>query len=141
MGNTTLQQNDKGLYAFNQDNNVLMQKNSGYLGILDRDWRRLERAVNRCQMPNVKFANIAYCLFGVAGSALITWLTVFFSNDTESWIKWIIFLALIVCVFLGIICLHFHGKEIAHYEGDISIVKDEISDINQALGNNEDVHN
>ena len=95
-----IQQKDNSLIQFNQDGIVLMQQNSGYVGISDRDWKRVENAVNRCTAPTELFSNIAYCLFGVAGSAFITLISIL-SSTVELWIKLCLLIAFLFPLIMG----------------------------------------
>lgn len=136
MANPIVQPNDNGQFQFNQNGIVSMQKTSGYIGISERDWKRVEEAVNDCKAPDDIFANIAYTLFGISGSAIITCISMLSASSIDNWIKWMLFGIFIVTLVMGFICLGFHSKEKEHFIGDISAVKKEIKGINQTLIHN-----
>lgn len=69
------------------------------------DWIRLRKRVQRIKSPSRIFLSVGYLLFGVAGTALISAISLIGSGDHRSLIYWAIFAITSIC---GGVCLLFN---------------------------------
>lgn len=124
-----------GLVAYNLDGNVFLPKNTRYLGVMLTDWNRLKKMISQCQsVPDYKFSNIAYTLYGVAGSAFVSLVSTLAAKpfgDHDTFISVILFLVMIVAIGGGYICVKFQNKETEHNTTSLKNVSEEMQTIEE----------
>lgn len=130
------QEKDSGLIPYSLDGNVFMPDKTLYVGVMIRDWKRLRNLLSQCkQGENHKYSNIAYTLFGVAGSSFVSIITTFAAKpfgDKDTMVEIILVLIFLVTTGVGILCLFFQSRELEHYKVDIQNVENEMNSIEEA---------
>lgn len=130
------QEKNSGLIPYNLDGNVFMPDKTQYVGVMIRDWKRLRNFLSQCkQEENHKYSNIAYTLFGVAGSSLLSIITTFAAKpfgNKDTVVAIILCLILMVTSGVGFLCLYFQSCETKHSKVSIQNVENEMNSIEEA---------
>jgi len=108
--------------------NIVVAKQSDYLGVNKADWNRLKKKVNSCKYKTDWWMNIGFTLFGIAGSALLSYFTLPFSNNTV-WVA-----PTLICIgasslVIGIICLLAHSQKRHFDTSSVNDIKEVIEEI------------
>lgn len=122
-----------GLVAYNLDGNVFLPKDTKYLGVMVSDWGRLKKMLTQCQkLPDNKFSNISFTLFGVAGSAFISLVSTLAAKPFGGYDTMVAIILTCIFVFslvVGFLCLSFQSKEATHNIQSVKNVVDEMETI------------
>ena len=97
-----------------------------------REWNRLKTAVNGCKTNGQWFMSIAFCFFGIAGSAFVTWISLLSQQGIDN-IKLVLLIGTIVSVCIGILCVWFQSWQNKNESTSIQSIKDEIEYIEEGL--------
>lgn len=97
-----------------------------------REWNRLKETVNSCKMIGQWFMSVAFCFFGIAGSAGITWISLLSSQSVEK-IRLVLLIVAIASVIIGILCLWFQFSENKNQTTSIQSIKNEIKYIEEGI--------
>ena len=118
--------NEKELFNFTQALTVYRPKRQGVYSILESDWDRLKKMINRIPPHKRKYENLAYVLFGVTGSLLPSWVGFMFAAGLPAWVVPITGATTIFSVILGLALLHLDRQQI---EGITSSAKNVLEDM------------
>ena len=97
-----------------------------------REWNRLKAAVNGCKTNGQWFMSIAFCFFGIAGSAFVTWISLLSQQGIDK-IKLVLLIGTIVSICIGILCVWFQSWQNKNEPTSIQSIKDEIKYIEEGL--------
>jgi len=97
-----------------------------------REWNRLKTTVNSCQINGQWFMSIAFCFFGIAGSAFVTWISLYSQQGVDS-IKLVLLIGAIASSCIGMLCVWFQISQNKNQTTSIQSVKDEIKYIEEGL--------
>lgn len=124
---------DENSIKLNQDHNLIYATKLDYYAVSIRDWNRLKRAVDNCGFIDERFSVISSLAFGVAGSALVGWLTLPINSENELFYNYILWIVIVFSSILGVICLIFHNKNKQQCENSIKNISFEIKDIEHSF--------
>lgn len=82
---------------------ILITKQDNLLTVRETDWKRLKRLVNTCKISTEWWSIAAFVLFGIAGSAALSAITLL--NDDASSIKIIIWVIAGASALMGVLCV------------------------------------
>jgi hypothetical protein len=82
---------------------ILITKQDNLLTVRETDWKRLKRLVNTCKISTEWWSIAASVLFGIAGSAALSAITLL--NDDASSIKIIIWVIAGASALMGVLCV------------------------------------
>ena len=119
-------------YTYKEDRKVTLPVAHTSFAIEKREWNRLKDTVNRCSTDSQWFRSIAFCFFGIAGSAIITWLSLSSQKEVEQ-IRLILLIATIVSFLVGIIFLVFQLYINKKNGSSIDAIKSEIEYIEKGI--------
>lgn len=97
-----------------------------------REWNRLKATVNGCKTNGQWFMSIAFCFFGIAGSAFVTWISLLSQQGIDK-IKLVLLIGTIVSICIGILCVWFQSWQNKNEVTSIQSIKDEIKYIEEGL--------
>lgn len=97
-----------------------------------REWNRLKATVNGCKTNGQWFMSIAFCFFGIAGSAFVTWISLLSQQGIDK-IKLVLLIGTIVSICIGILCVWFQSCQNKNEVTSIQSIKDEIEYIEEGL--------
>ena len=123
---------DEDFYTYKESRKVTLPSVSNVLGIDKREWERLKKTVYKCKTENQWFMSIAFCFFGIAGSAFITWISLL-SQENIDQILLVLIIAAIVSLVFGAICVVFQLYINKNHRTSISSIKDEIQFIEDGI--------
>lgn len=106
-----------------------------------REWNRLKATVNSCKTNGQWFMSVAFCFFGIAGSAFVTWISLFSQQGIDD-IKLVLLLGTIVSICIGILCVWFQLWQNKNQTSTIESIKKEIDYIEGGIQSEESqIHN
>jgi hypothetical protein len=97
-----------------------------------REWNRLKAAVNGCKTNGQWFMSVAFCFFGISGSAFITWISLFSQTGIDN-IKLVLLIGAIASFIVGILCVCFQYLQNKNQTSSIESIKSEISYIEEGI--------
>lgn len=97
-----------------------------------REWNRLKTTVNGCKTNGQWFMSVAFCFFGIAGSAFVTWISLYSQHGIDS-IKLVLLIGTIASICIGILCVWFQSWQNKSQATSIQSIKDEIEYIEEGL--------
>ena len=119
-------------YSFKQENRVSLPMSPSSFVIDKREWERLKDIVEKCKSDGKWFKSIAFCFFGISGSAFITWLSLTSQQGIE--IKQLVLLIVtIVSVVIGALCIGVQYFLNRNKEMSIQAIKDELKFIEESF--------
>ena len=121
-----------GSFSIDRSASVVMAKQPDYIGVSKSDWFRLKRKVDACKSRTNWWMNIGFTSFGVAGSSLLSYLTIPMAPDSK-WVKPIIICIGFFAIIIGIICVIAHKREDMFCTSNIDDIKDVINEIDNSL--------
>lgn len=127
---------DEGFYTYQESRKVTLPSASTALAIEKREWERLKKTVNKCKTENQWFMSVAFCFFGIAGSAFVTWISLLSQTNIDT-IRLVLIISAIVSLVLGGICIAFQLYININHRTTISSIKDEIQYIEEGIRNEE----
>lgn len=118
--------------SISRNANIVMAKQPDYIGVSKSDWTRLKRKVDACKSNTDWWMNIGFTFFGVAGSSLLSYLTIPMASESE-WVRPVVICVGAFATLIGIICIIAHKRENRFCISDIDDVKDVIKEIDNSL--------
>lgn len=91
-------------YSFRQENKVSLPTAPLSFVIDKREWERLKKVVDKCKPDEKWFKSIAFCFYGISGSAFITWYSLLSQEDIET-TRLVLLIVAIVTLVLGCLCI------------------------------------
>lgn len=119
-------------FSIDRSANVIMAKQPDYIGVSKSDWLRLKKKVNACKSQTSWWMNIAFTLFGVAGSSLLSYLALPILPDSN-WARPTIICIGISSFIIGVICVIAHKGETKLSTSILEDVKDVIEEIDSSI--------
>lgn len=119
-------------FTYKEDIMVTLPAAHTSFAIGKREWIRLKDTVNSCSTDSQWFMSFAFCFFGIAGSAFITWISLL-SQQGIDFIQFALVITSIVSVVLGILCLLFQKKLNKKQAFSIDMIKREIKFIEEGI--------
>lgn len=126
----------EGSYTYQEDRTITLPVVSTSLAIEKREWKRLKTVVNKCKVDKQWFMSFAFCFFGIAGSAIITWISLYSQTRIDT-IKLVLLITCIVSIIFGVICMIFQIYQNKNHYSSIENIKDEIEFIEEGIPNEE----
>ena len=119
-------------YTYKEDRKVTLPGAHPSVAIEKREWSRLKDTVDRCSTDSQWFMSIAFCFFGIAGSAFVTWLSLFSQKGIEQ-IRLILLIASIVSLLAGGMFLFFQLYINKKHTSSVDMIKREIEYIEKGI--------
>ena len=123
---------DDVFYTYQESRKVTLPSASTSLAIEKREWERLKKIVNTCKTDNQWFMSVAFCFFGIAGSAFVTWLSLL-SQEELATIRLVLIVTVVVSLVLGLICVSFQLYINKNHRTSITSIKEEIQYIEDGI--------
>ena len=82
---------------------ILLTKQDRFYTIRETDWNRLKRLITTCKIGIEWWSIFASVLFGIAGSAALSAITLL--NDKTSSVKLVMWIISVAALLMGIICV------------------------------------
>lgn len=119
-------------YSFQQENKVSLPMDPSSFVIDKREWGRLNNIVNNCKSDKKWFKSIAFCFFGISGSAFITWLSLLSQKDIGN-VPIVLLIVAIVSLIIGGLCLFVQYYLNKNIDTSIQNIKDELKYIEDGI--------
>ena len=123
---------EEGFYNYKENRTITLPSASASIAIEKREWERLKSTVNKCKGENQWFMSIAFCFFGIAGSAFVTWISLYSQENLET-IRLFLLITTIVSVIIGGAFIAFQLYINSEYKSSLSSIKDEIQFIEDGI--------
>jgi hypothetical protein len=122
-------------FTLNQKQDFLIPIQDRVYGVKEGEWKRLKKLIERCKLSTELWTIIASASFGVAGSALVGWLTLYFDDGQASNVKLlcVMFCMVVIGVIVGGLCLIFHFQRKEHIYATLEDIKEEMKVIEDAF--------
>lgn len=101
-----------------------------------REWERLKETVESCKTNGQWFMSVAFCFFGIAGSAFATWLGLFSQQGMDK-VKLVLVIGTIVPIIIGILCVWVQLWQNKNQTSSIESIKKEIEYIEGGIQSEE----
>lgn len=115
-----------------ENRSVTLPTSHNFFAMDRREWNRLKNTVNSCRINGHWFMSVAFCFFGIAGSALITWLSLHSQQGIDN-IKLVLLIGAIASCLIGILCVWSQSLQNKNQTTSIQSIKDEIEFIEEGL--------
>ena len=122
--------------SINRNADILVAKQPDYIGVSKADWARLKKKVDSCESKTGWWMNVGFTLFGVAGSSILSYVTLPFDSDSV-WVCPIIVFVGISSIVIGAICLLAHYREEQFRRSNVNDIKEVIAEIENSLVNDD----
>lgn len=118
--------------TINRDANIVLAKQSDYIVVSKADWDRLKKKVDCCKSQTNWWMNVAFTLFGVGGSACLSYLTLPLDNNS-AWVTPTLICICVSAIIIGIICIIAHYQREHIITSNINDIKEVVKDVENSL--------
>lgn len=119
-------------YLYKENRTVTLPPAHNSFAMDRREWERLKTTVNSCKINGQWFMSVAFCFFGISGSAFITWISLFSQTGIDK-IKLVLLIGAIASFIVGILCVCFQYLQNKNQTSSIESIKSEISYIEEGI--------
>lgn len=123
-------------YTYKQENKVSLPLSQSSFIIDKREWERLKKIVSKCKTDEKWFKSIAFCFFGISGSAFITYLSLITQKGIDT-IQLILLIVAAVALIIGGLCIGVQYFINNNHEMSIQMIKDELTFIEKGVCSDE----
>lgn len=116
---------NEGHYTYKEDREITLPAASSSLAVEKREWERLKNIVNKCKKENQWFMSVAFCFFGIGGSAFFTRLSLLSQKELSN-IQLVLMIVTITSLVVGGICIAFQVYLNRNERSNIESIKEEI---------------
>lgn len=133
---------DKASFTISRNSNLVLAKQPDYIGVSKTDWTRLKRKIKCCKSKTDWWMNVGFTLFGIAGSAFLSLLTLPIDSNS-TWVSPTLICIIISSLMIGVLCVFADYREKSFSASNIIDVNDIVTEIENSLvrleANNTDV--
>lgn len=133
---------DKASITISRNSNLVLAKQPDYIGVSKTDWTRLKRKIKCCKSKTDWWMNVGFTLFGIAGSAFLSLLTLPIDSNS-TWVSPTLICIIISSLMIGVLCVFADYREKSFSASNINDVNDIVTEIENSLvrleANNTDV--
>lgn len=106
---------DKASFTISRNSNLVLAKQPDYIGVSKTDWARLKRKIKCCKSKTDWWMNVGFTLFGIAGSAFLSLLTLPIDSNS-TWVSPTLICIIIFSIMIGVLCVFadYREKVLAH---------------------------
>ena len=119
-------------YKYKEDREVVLPPAHPSFAMEKREWERLKNTVNRCSTDSQWFMAIAFCFFGIAGSAIVTWISLLSQAGIDI-IRLALLIGAIVSIIVGGTFVAFQRYINKNHSSSIEMIKEEIEYIEASI--------
>lgn len=101
---------DKASFTISRNSNLVLAKQPDYIGVSKTDWTRLKRKIKCCKSKTDWWMNVGFTLFGIAGSAFLSLLTLPIDSNS-TWVSPTLICIIISSLMIGVLCVFADYRE------------------------------
>ncbi len=122
--------------SYKENRSVMLPPAHNSFAMDRREWERLKTTVESCKTNGQWFMSVAFCFFGIAGSAIVTWVSLLSQQGIDD-IKLVLVLSAIASICIGLLCVWFQYLQNKNETSSIESIKKEIEYIEGGIQSEE----